>query len=88
MSQWTPFPKRVPDKSGYYLISYYCFERQSYYCKPVFWIYDHGWVGWRANGGPVLSKVKCFAPETRHDYYMPCHELSKKIKERPLCSNT
>jgi hypothetical protein len=88
MSQWIPFPKSKPDESGYYLISYYSFENKHYYYKCVCWLHDHGWVGWRPNGGPDLSKVKCFAPETRHAYYGECYQLANKITERPLCSNT
>jgi hypothetical protein len=88
MSQWIPFPKSKPDRAGYYMTVYYNFESTQYLHKAIWWS-GLDWITWRPDSTPDLSKVKCFAPETKHNYYTTCVDLAQKIiTERPLCSNT
>jgi hypothetical protein len=90
MSRWLPYPQSIPVDPGYYMTVYFNFDYNTYLHKGIYWSGDKwvGWQGWRSNPTlPDLSKVKCFAPDTRHDYYAPCVSLASTITERPLCSN-
>ena len=48
----------------------FSFYHQQHLYKAIYW--DNGWIPWRRDGSPDLSRVLGFVPCTRAAYYTKC----------------
>ena len=72
MTKWIKYPENIPTEDGYYMTEYFNVDLNEYFGKGIFWnSTKQSWIGWRPDGGPGLTRVKSFMPESRHDYYIP-----------------
>lgn len=67
---WVDYPDTQPTEHGYYMTYYFNLYHQQHLYKAIYW--DNGWIPWRRDGSPDLSRVLGFVPCTRAAYYTKC----------------